>query len=38
MDTFIFWPLGDHLRQLERFAREVVPGVREAVARQRATS
>jgi alkanesulfonate monooxygenase SsuD/methylene tetrahydromethanopterin reductase-like flavin-dependent oxidoreductase (luciferase family) len=38
MDTFVFWPLDDHLRQLERFARDVVPGVREAVARQRATS
>jgi hypothetical protein len=36
LDTFIFWPLDDPLRQLEVFAREVVPGVREAVARQRA--
>lgn len=32
MDTFIFWPGGDHERQTELFAREVVPGVREAVA------
>jgi alkanesulfonate monooxygenase SsuD/methylene tetrahydromethanopterin reductase-like flavin-dependent oxidoreductase (luciferase family) len=30
-DTFIFWPGGDAPRQLERFAKEVVPGVREAV-------
>lgn len=35
MDTFIFWPNGDHLRQLQVFASEVVPGVREAVARAR---
>jgi alkanesulfonate monooxygenase SsuD/methylene tetrahydromethanopterin reductase-like flavin-dependent oxidoreductase (luciferase family) len=35
MDTFMFWPSGDHLRQIEIFAAEVVPGVREAVARAR---
>ena len=34
-DTFIFWPREDHVRQVERFAAEVVPGVREAVARER---
>ncbi len=31
MDSFIFWPAGDHERQTELFAREVVPGVREAI-------
>jgi hypothetical protein len=29
MDTFVFWPLEDPERQLELFAREVIPGVRE---------
>jgi alkanesulfonate monooxygenase SsuD/methylene tetrahydromethanopterin reductase-like flavin-dependent oxidoreductase (luciferase family) len=31
-DSFLFWPQDDVLGQLERFAQEVVPGVREAVA------
>lgn len=35
LDTFIFWPEGDQIAQLERFAAAVVPGVREAVARAR---
>lgn len=35
MDTFIFWPSGDHERQIEAFAGEVVPAVREAVAQER---
>ncbi|HEX9373839.1 MAG TPA: LLM class flavin-dependent oxidoreductase [Roseiflexaceae bacterium] len=35
MDTFVFWPTEDRLRQIEIFAAEVVPGVREAVARAR---
>jgi alkanesulfonate monooxygenase SsuD/methylene tetrahydromethanopterin reductase-like flavin-dependent oxidoreductase (luciferase family) len=30
-DTFILWPRGDAPGQLERFAEQVVPGVREAV-------
>jgi alkanesulfonate monooxygenase SsuD/methylene tetrahydromethanopterin reductase-like flavin-dependent oxidoreductase (luciferase family) len=30
-DTFVFWPDGDVLPQIERFAQEVAPGVREAV-------
>lgn len=34
-DTFIFWPAEDPIRQLERFAGEVVPGVRAAVGRSR---
>jgi alkanesulfonate monooxygenase SsuD/methylene tetrahydromethanopterin reductase-like flavin-dependent oxidoreductase (luciferase family) len=34
-DTFVFWPRENHADQLARFAREVVPGVREAVARER---
>jgi alkanesulfonate monooxygenase SsuD/methylene tetrahydromethanopterin reductase-like flavin-dependent oxidoreductase (luciferase family) len=36
LDTFIFWPEGEQIGQLERFAAAVVPGVREAVARERA--
>jgi alkanesulfonate monooxygenase SsuD/methylene tetrahydromethanopterin reductase-like flavin-dependent oxidoreductase (luciferase family) len=35
-DTFVFWPREDTLRQLDLFAAEVVPAVREAVARERA--
>jgi alkanesulfonate monooxygenase SsuD/methylene tetrahydromethanopterin reductase-like flavin-dependent oxidoreductase (luciferase family) len=31
MDTFIYWPSGDHERQVEIFAGEVVPAVKEAV-------
>jgi alkanesulfonate monooxygenase SsuD/methylene tetrahydromethanopterin reductase-like flavin-dependent oxidoreductase (luciferase family) len=31
-DTFIFWPADDVLGQIERFAQEVAPGVREAVS------
>ncbi|MGF1472838.1 MAG: LLM class flavin-dependent oxidoreductase [Rubrobacteraceae bacterium] len=31
-DTFIYWPGEDHLRQVETFAGEVVPAVRESVA------
>jgi alkanesulfonate monooxygenase SsuD/methylene tetrahydromethanopterin reductase-like flavin-dependent oxidoreductase (luciferase family) len=31
MDTFIYWPSEDHERQVEVFASEVVPAVREAV-------
>jgi alkanesulfonate monooxygenase SsuD/methylene tetrahydromethanopterin reductase-like flavin-dependent oxidoreductase (luciferase family) len=30
-DTFVFWPDGEVLPQVERFAQEVAPGVREAV-------
>jgi len=32
IDAFIFWPTGDELRQVERFAAEVAPAVREAIA------
>jgi hypothetical protein len=32
MDTFIYWPADDPVRQAELFASEVVPGVREAVS------
>jgi alkanesulfonate monooxygenase SsuD/methylene tetrahydromethanopterin reductase-like flavin-dependent oxidoreductase (luciferase family) len=35
MDTFIYWPSEDHVRQVELFASEVVPAVREAVAAER---
>ncbi|HSK16280.1 MAG TPA: LLM class flavin-dependent oxidoreductase [Gaiellaceae bacterium] len=34
-DTFVFWPGGEPVRQLERFAAEVAPAVRAAVARGR---
>ena len=37
-DTFVFWPSGEAPNQVERFAEEVVPGVREAVARARRRS
>jgi alkanesulfonate monooxygenase SsuD/methylene tetrahydromethanopterin reductase-like flavin-dependent oxidoreductase (luciferase family) len=36
MDTFIYWPSEDRERQLELFANEVAPAVREAVAAERA--
>jgi alkanesulfonate monooxygenase SsuD/methylene tetrahydromethanopterin reductase-like flavin-dependent oxidoreductase (luciferase family) len=32
-DSFVFWPEDDVLGQIERFAQEVAPGVRKAVAR-----
>jgi alkanesulfonate monooxygenase SsuD/methylene tetrahydromethanopterin reductase-like flavin-dependent oxidoreductase (luciferase family) len=32
-DAFVFWPEDDVLRQVERFAAEVVPGVRESALR-----
>ena len=35
MDTFVFGPSQDPVPQLQRFAAEVVPGVRERVARHR---
>ena len=35
MDTFIYWPTEDHVRQVELFTKEVVPAVREAVAAER---
>ena len=35
MDTFIYWPAEDHVRQVELFASEVVPAVRETVAAER---
>ena len=38
MDTFIFWPADDRIRQIERFAAEVVPGVRAAVAQARGSA
>jgi alkanesulfonate monooxygenase SsuD/methylene tetrahydromethanopterin reductase-like flavin-dependent oxidoreductase (luciferase family) len=37
MDTFIYWPSEDHVRQIEVFANEVVPAVREAVDVERAS-
>ena len=38
MDTFMFWPAEDRMRQIERFAAEVVPGVRVAVAQARGSA
>ena len=35
MDTFIYWPSEDHVRQVELFAHEIVPAVRETVAAAR---
>jgi alkanesulfonate monooxygenase SsuD/methylene tetrahydromethanopterin reductase-like flavin-dependent oxidoreductase (luciferase family) len=35
MDTFIYWPSEDQPRQVELFADEVAPAVREAVAEER---
>jgi alkanesulfonate monooxygenase SsuD/methylene tetrahydromethanopterin reductase-like flavin-dependent oxidoreductase (luciferase family) len=35
MDTFIYWPAEDHVRQVELFANEVVPRVRESVEAER---
>jgi alkanesulfonate monooxygenase SsuD/methylene tetrahydromethanopterin reductase-like flavin-dependent oxidoreductase (luciferase family) len=35
MDTFIYWPAEDHVRQVELFTKEIVPAVREAVAAER---
>ena len=35
LDTFLFWPREDHPQQLDRFASEVVPGLRDAVVRER---
>jgi Luciferase-like monooxygenase len=36
-DTFTFWAREDQLGQIERFAREVIPGVVESTGRPRAT-
>ncbi|MFI6294680.1 LLM class flavin-dependent oxidoreductase [Nonomuraea sp. NPDC050790] len=33
-DTFVFWPVADHRVQLDVFAAEVVPAVRERVGRR----
>ena len=38
LDTFIFWPMAEPLAQLDIFAREVVPAVRERVAEHRSRS
>jgi alkanesulfonate monooxygenase SsuD/methylene tetrahydromethanopterin reductase-like flavin-dependent oxidoreductase (luciferase family) len=38
MDTFMFWPTSDPIRQVEIFASEVAPAVREAVASIRGAS
>jgi alkanesulfonate monooxygenase SsuD/methylene tetrahydromethanopterin reductase-like flavin-dependent oxidoreductase (luciferase family) len=35
LDTFIYWPSEDRERQVELFAQEVAPAVREAVAAER---
>ena len=37
-DTFIFWPTGTPLAQLEVFATEVVPAVRQRVSERRGTA
>jgi alkanesulfonate monooxygenase SsuD/methylene tetrahydromethanopterin reductase-like flavin-dependent oxidoreductase (luciferase family) len=35
IDTFVFWPTADELTQVERFATEVVPAVRQALETDR---
>jgi hypothetical protein len=30
IDTFVFWPSGTGVSEIERFARDVVPAVRAA--------
>jgi alkanesulfonate monooxygenase SsuD/methylene tetrahydromethanopterin reductase-like flavin-dependent oxidoreductase (luciferase family) len=35
MDAFVFWPAHDQADQIEQFAAEVVPAVREAVGNAR---
>jgi len=35
VDTFVFWPADSATGQVERFAAEIAPAVREAVARER---
>jgi hypothetical protein len=35
LDTFIFWPMTAPLAQLEGFATQVVPGVRQRVSERR---
>jgi hypothetical protein len=32
VETFVFWPDGDQLPQVRRFAEEVVPEVRRAAS------
>lgn len=34
IDAFVFWPAHDEERQIEAFAAEVIPAVREAVAKR----
>ncbi|WP_157254857.1 LLM class flavin-dependent oxidoreductase [Nonomuraea typhae] len=34
-DTFVFWPVAEHATQLDLFAKEIVPAVRERVAQAR---
>jgi alkanesulfonate monooxygenase SsuD/methylene tetrahydromethanopterin reductase-like flavin-dependent oxidoreductase (luciferase family) len=38
MDTFIFWPADDRMRQIELFAAEVAPAVKDQVAKARGIS
>lgn len=35
MDTFIYWPADDRMRQIELFAAEVMPAVKDQVAKVR---
>lgn len=38
MDTFIYWPADDRMRQIEYFAAEVVPAVKDQVSKARGIS
>ena len=35
MDTFIYWPADDRMRQIELFAAEIVPAVKDQVTKVR---
>jgi hypothetical protein len=35
MDTFIYWPADDRMSQIELFAAEVMPAVKDQVAKVR---
>jgi hypothetical protein len=38
MDSFIYWPADDRMRQIEYFAAEVAPAVKDQVAKVRGIS
>jgi hypothetical protein len=38
MDTFMYWPADDRMRQIELFAAEVIPDVKDQVAKARGSA